>query len=218
VTITLDDVYDLGGLFYQWETATAAAASVFHIDPFDEPNVQESKDNTKRLLGEFESTGRIEFDSAPILDGPEKIYGNVPPAASSLGVINNLFSQRKHGDYLAIMAYLPRVPEVEELLERLRSLVRNRLKIPVTVGFGPRFLHSTGQFHKGGTPNGLFLQLVHTPAKDFAIPEESYGFATLFRAQAAGDYLSLKKRNKPVVSIHFSDYTAGLNSIIEKTI
>ncbi len=201
VWIEIDDLYELGGLFYHWEIATAAAASIIHIDPFDEPNVQESKDNTKRLLDEFKSTGKVEFDSSPLLDGPTKVYGNTPAAGDVRGILNNLFAGRKDGDYLAIMAYLPRKSDVEKLLSRLQTVLRDRLKIPVTVGYGPRFLHSTGQFHKGGTKNGLFLQLVHEPEKDFAIPGESYTFANLFHAQAIGDYISLKTKEKPVVSI-----------------
>lgn len=201
IVIVIDDLYDLGGLFYDWEIATATAASIIRIDPFDEPNVKESKDNTKRVLDEFKSTGNMQFDSSPILDGEIKAYGNVAPAGDVPGIIKNLFSGRKSGDYLAIMAYLPRTTETAKYLASLQSSLRDRLRIPVTVGFGPRFLHSTGQFHKGGTKNGLFLQLVHEPQKDFAIPGESYTFKNLFRAQAIGDYVSLKSKEKPVVSV-----------------
>ncbi|HEY9166775.1 MAG TPA: glucose-6-phosphate isomerase [Candidatus Kryptonia bacterium] len=214
VSIQLDEVFDLSGLMYQWEVATAAASAIIRVDPFDEPNVTESKDNTKMLLHQFESKGSIQFDEVPLISGPEKIYGNVERSGNVYSVLNSLFGRNKAGEYLAIMAYLPRVDEVDELLERLRVLLRNRLRIPATVGYGPRFLHSTGQFHKGGTPNGLFLQFVHSPAATYKIPGEDYDFATLIRAQAAGDYLALKRKGKPVVSIHLSDYLADLKKII----
>jgi glucose-6-phosphate isomerase len=217
VQIEIDNIYELGGLFYHWEVATAAAASIMRIDPFDEPNVQESKDNTKRVLNEFRSTGRIEFDAAPILDGEMRVYGNVATAGDVDGVLTNLFAGRKAGDYLAIMAYLPRLQKVDELLSRFQAELRDRLKIPVTVGYGPRFLHSTGQFHKGGTKNGLYLQFVHQPQKDLAIPGESYTFSNLFLAQAAGDYISLKSKDKPVVSIVLGgDFYKQLAGIVGK--
>ncbi|MCL4538600.1 MAG: glucose-6-phosphate isomerase, partial [Bacteroidetes bacterium] len=217
VRIEIDDVYELGGLLYQWEIATAAAASMMRIDPFDEPNVQESKDNTKRVLNNFKSTGKIEFDASPLFDGEVKVYGNIAASSDVQGILSNLLTGRKADDYLAVMAYLPRLQKVDELLSRLQAELRDRLKIPVTIGYGPRFLHSTGQFHKGGTKNGIFLQLVHQPEKDFAIPGESYTFSNLFLAQAVGDYLSLKSKEKPVVSIVLGgDFYRQLEEIIGK--
>lgn len=217
VIVEIDDIYDLGGLFYDWEVATAAAASIIRIDPFDEPNVKESKDNTKRVLDVFESTGKMDFDVAPMLDGEIKVVGNVEPAKDFSGVLNNLFSQRKVGDYLAIMAYMTRTDGATKQLESLQASLRDRLRIPVTVGFGPRFLHSTGQFHKGGTKNGLYLQLVFEPENDFAVPGESYSFKELFRAQAIGDYVSLKTKGKPLVSVVISaDYPLKIEEMFDK--
>lgn len=217
VIVEMDDLYDLGGLFYNWEIATATAASLLRIDPFDEPNVKESKDNTKRVLDEFKSSGKMEFDSSPLHNGNQKVYGNIAPAGDVALILNNLISGNKAGDYLAVMAYVPRRREVEELLGRLQSSLRDRLRIPVTIGFGPRFLHSTGQFHKGGTKNGLFLQFVHEPEKDFQIPGESYTFRNLFRSQAIGDYVSLKSKGKPVVSVDLGkDFLPALTEVIGK--
>ncbi|HUI30078.1 MAG TPA: hypothetical protein VLX91_07665 [Candidatus Acidoferrales bacterium] len=219
VVVEMDDLYDLSGLFYDWEIATAAAASIIRIDPFDEPNVKESKDNTRRVLDDYKSTGKMEFDSSPIADGETKIYGNVAVAGDTIGVLNSLFAGRKPGDYLAVMAYLPRRSKVEEFLVRLQASLRDRLRIPVTIGFGPRFLHSTGQFHKGGTKNGLFLQFVHEPRKDFEIPGENYSFKSLFRAQAIGDYVSLKSKQKPVVSVELNgDPVVQLEEIFKKVV
>lgn len=219
VTIEIEDIYELGGLFYNWEIATTAAASILRIDPFDEPNVKESKDNTKRVLDEFKSTGKMEFHQSPFLDGEIKVYGNSTTSGDVHGILNHLFSGKRTGDYLAIMAYLPRKSEVDELLTKLQAALRDRLRIPVTVGYGPRFLHSTGQFHKGGTRNGLFLQFVHEPEKDYAIPGESYTFKNLFRAQAIGDYISLKTKDKPVVSVVMKgNFLEQLRAIIGKVI
>lgn len=217
IHIEIDDPYELGGLFYQWEIATAVAASIMHVDPFDQPNVQESKDNTKRVLGEYASGGKIEFDLSPLLEGEPMVYGNVAPAGDVQGILSSLFAGKKENDYLAVMAYLPRLPKVDSLLDSLQARLRDRLRIPVTVGYGPRFLHSTGQFHKGGTNNGLFLQLVHRPENDYVVPGEAYRFSELLLAQAAGDYKSLKSTGKPVVSIMFSgDYRKQLEDIVGK--
>lgn len=219
ILIEIDDLYDLSGLFYDWEIATAAAASIMRIDPFDEPNVTESKDNTKRVLDEFKSTGKMEFESSSLLGGEAKVYGNVAASGDVAGILKNLFAGKKDRDYLAIMAYVPRRSELEEFLGRLQGSLRDRLRIPVTIGFGPRFLHSTGQFHKGGTMNGLFLQFVHEPVKDFAIPGEDYSFNNLFRAQAIGDYVSLKTKKKPVVSVELRGESIGqLREIFKKII
>lgn len=214
ITIELDDPYDIGGLFYHWEIATAAAASILSIDPFDEPNVQESKDNTRHVLQEYESTGTMDFGTSSLLESPMRVYGNAQPANSVQDILNNLFSGRKSGDYLAMLAYLPRTVETGEMLFKMQSLLRNRLRVPVTVGYGPRYLHSTGQFHKGGTPNGLFLQLVHDPVNDYAVPGEKYSFSALFRAQAIGDYISLKSKSKPIVSLMLGkDFMSGLKEL-----
>jgi transaldolase/glucose-6-phosphate isomerase len=212
VSIEMDEVYDLGGFFYDWEVATAAAASIMRIDPFDEPNVKESKDNTKRVLDEFSREGVSEGEPInvglePVLlsNAEMKIYGNIGTADTLVGILKNLFAGKKEGDYLALMSYFPRRKEYEEFLVELQASLRDRLHIPVTSGFGPRFLHSTGQFHKGGTKNGLFLQFIHQPENDFEIPGESYTFKNLFRAQAIGDYISLKSKGKPVVSIELEN-------------
>jgi glucose-6-phosphate isomerase len=217
IVIETDDIYDLGGLIYDWEIAAAAAASVVRIDPFDEPNVKESKDNTRRVLDGFKSTGRIEFETSPLLDGEVRVFGNVAASVDVAGTLRNLFERRREGDYLAIMAYLPRNTATQNLASILQNSLRDRLQIPVTVGFGPRFLHSTGQFHKGGTKNGLFLQFVHDPKKDFEIPGENYSFKILLRAQAIGDYLSLESKEKPVVSLELvGDPVAQLDGIFKR--
>jgi glucose-6-phosphate isomerase/transaldolase/glucose-6-phosphate isomerase len=169
---------DLGREFFRWEVATAIAGHLLEIDPFNEPNVAESKANTKRVL-----------ESLPL--SPPK-----PDAAA--GTLAWLKSQAKPGDYISIQAYLPYSYEFE--LEQLRRRIRDELDgIAVTAGFGPRFLHSTGQLHKGGPNNIIALQLVpNEPTADVPIPGQTYDFATLIGAQSIGDYESLKTHDRRV--------------------
>jgi transaldolase / glucose-6-phosphate isomerase len=188
VTLTLRDKLDLGGEFLRWELATAVAGSVLGIDPFDQPNVQESKDNTKRVLAEFASTGKL----------PE---AHALPAAEAGKAVADLLKQRRDGSYLAYMAYTTRTDASEAALRRARVAVRDSARLATTAGYGPRFLHSTGQLHKGGPPVGLFLQIVERDGVDVEVPGEPYGFSTLKQAQSLGDLQSLQSRNYPVLRI-----------------
>jgi len=147
LTLTLRDSLDLGGAFLQWEVATAIAGSILGIDAFDQPKVQESKDNTKRVLATFTSTGNLPAAEAV-------------PAHQAVQGITDLLSRAKPDANLALMAYTAHTPISERALERLRVAMRDRRRIATTAGYGPRFLHSTGQLHKGGPPVGLFLQIV----------------------------------------------------------
>jgi transaldolase/glucose-6-phosphate isomerase len=192
VTITLRDRLDLGGEFLRWELATAVAGSVMGIDPFDQPNVQESKDNTKRVLAEVAEAGRL----------PEAT--SVGPAEAGRAVAEMLRSA-PDGAYFTIMAYTQRTTTSEAAVGRIRSHVRDHTRLATTSGYGPRFLHSTGQLHKGGPPVGRFLQVVQSDPEDVQIPGEPYGFSTLKQAQALGDLRSLQSRNLPVVRVDLGD-------------
>jgi transaldolase/glucose-6-phosphate isomerase len=210
VRLSMADSLDIGAQFALWEIATATAGAVLGIDAFDQPNVQESKDNTKRLLAEFKKSGS--FSEPPTaLTTPD---ANVIPLAGSrdlkLGhdlsdALAALFAQVKAGDYVAFTAYLEMNAEHRQALHDLRLKVRNALKVATTVGFGPRFLHSTGQLHKGGPDTGVFLQLTADPAFDLAIPGMGT-FKTLERAQSLGDFESLDKRGRRGFRLHL---TAG---------
>ena len=177
----LDDPLRLGGEFFRWEFATAVAGAVLGIQPFDQPNVQEAKDATRGLLAK----GRI----------PD-------PGYEDLGA---LLKEVRPGDYLAIQAYVPRNSDNERRIHEARIRLRDRLRVATTVGFGPRFLHSTGQLHKGGPNTGVFVQVVERPREDLAIPGEPYTFATLFAAQSAGDLQSLRAHGRRVGRVHLSD-------------
>jgi hypothetical protein len=176
---------DLGREFYRWEIATVVAASLLEIDPFDEPNVAESKANTNAVLANL-----------PL---------QAPPADPVAGTMEWLKSQVTPGDYVSVQAYLPYSYEYE--LEHLRRRIRDELDgIAVTAGFGPRFLHSTGQLHKGGPNNVVALQLLPPePTADLPIPGQHYDFGTLIEAQSIGDYQSLKNHGRRVRRVLVED-------------
>jgi glucose-6-phosphate isomerase len=167
---------DLGRLFFLWELATAVAGWVLEINPFDQPNVQEAKDATKRVLDE----GPPELDAG---DLGAVLEGVAPPR------------------YVAIMGYLPYSEETDAAVARYRERLVREHGVATTFGYGPRFLHSTGQLHKGGPGTGVFVQIVHEPSTDFEVPGESYSFATLFRAQADGDLQTLRAHGLDAVRV-----------------
>jgi transaldolase/glucose-6-phosphate isomerase len=188
VTLTLRDKLDLGGEFFRWEVATAIAGSIIGIDPFDQPNVQESKDNTKKVLAEFKAKGRL-----PAADSV--------PAAKARAGLKSLLDRAKPGSYFAIMAYATRTPASETAIAAIRTAVRDRLRIATTAGYGPRFLHSTGQLHKGGPRTGMFLQVVQDDTRDVPIPGQPFSFSVLKQSQSLGDLESLTSRRLPVLRV-----------------
>jgi transaldolase/glucose-6-phosphate isomerase len=220
IRLAMDDSYDIADQFYLWEIATAAAGSVLAINAFDQPNVQESKDNTKALLAQFESTGSMP-EPVPDLDGPEfditYLAGtrSVGRAATPAAAMGALFSQLVPGDYVAICAYVDRNAAHTELLDELRLKIRNANDVATTVGFGPRFLHSTGQLHKGGPNSAVMIQITCDELSDPAIPGMNVGFRTLLAAQALGDWQSLEKRNRRGVRVHLKgDVESALRALI----
>ena len=201
VTLTLRDRLDLGGEFLRWEIATAVAGSVLRIDAFDQPNVQESKDNTKKVLATFKSKGR--------LPAAESV-----PAARAKAGIKSLLERSKAGAYFAIMAYTTRTTASQAAIATIRAAVRDGAHIATTAGYGPRFLHSTGQLHKGGPKTGLFLQVVQDDTKDVPIPGQPYSFSILKQAQSLGDLQSLSSRRLPVLRVTLGrDAAAGWRAL-----
>jgi transaldolase/glucose-6-phosphate isomerase len=194
VTLSLRDKLDLGGEFLRWEIATAIAGSLLKIDAFDQPNVQESKDNTKKVLATYKAKGK--------LPAAESV-----PADSAVAELKRLLARKKPSSYFAIMAYTERTATSERALRQIREVVRDRTRLATTSGYGPRFLHSTGQLHKGGPPVGLFLQVVQEDRVDVPIPGQPYTFSVLKQAQSLGDLESLKSRQLPVLRV-----TLGRNS------
>jgi glucose-6-phosphate isomerase len=195
--LELKDRYDLGAEFFRWELATAVAGSLLGVHPFDQPDVQGSKDNTDRVLEGFRRDGRL-----------------LPVAES--GNLSELLGQAEPGDYLAIMAYIQQDSEIEGLFTELRRRVGGRLGIATTVGYGPRFLHSTGQLHKGGPASGLYLQLTADYARDAPIPGQEYDFGVLAKAQAIGDFGALRSLGRRAVRVHLGhDPAGGLRRLLE---
>lgn len=219
VRITLRDALDLGAQFFVWEFATAVAGALIGIDPFDQPNVQESKDNTASLLSAFKQRGRLPDETPLARDGDVSVYApSVGRGGSTVSeIIASQLKTLKWGNYAAVMAYIEENAEHNRLLTRIRVLIRDATRAATTTGYGPRFLHSTGQLHKGGPPKGVFIQITAGDATDLEIPGEPYTFGTLKRAQALGDLKSLVKRNLPVLRVHIhGDVTEGLAQVLRQ--
>ena len=216
VTIDLDDAYDLGREFFRWEFAVAVAGQVLGINPFDEPNVQESKDNTNRVLQEFEATGKLD---APFVSdsGVTVVIGGTDAAQPSLtGVLEELFEAIVAGDYVAVTAYLQPTERAQQAFDDIRKAIRDSRIVATTLGYGPRFLHSTGQLHKGGPPRGIFLQVTASSARDIPIPGKPFSFGQFKRAQSIGDFQSLVSHARPVVRVHLgTDVDAGLRQLVD---
>ncbi|MDQ6932582.1 MAG: bifunctional transaldolase/phosoglucose isomerase [Candidatus Eremiobacteraeota bacterium] len=205
IRMAMNDAYDLGEQFYLWEIATASAGSILGIDAFDQPNVQESKDNTVRLLQEYAQKGSFS-DPQPSVTSQNAavtyLSGTRGGSEGNLtGALSEVLRAIKPGDYVAITAYIARDGIHRELLQTLRTGIRDAFKVATTVGFGPRFLHSTGQLHKGGPNTGVFLQFTADPPYDMQIPG-MVKFGLLERAQALGDFESLDKRQRRGARIH----------------
>ena len=220
IRLAMNDEYDLGEQFYLWEIATAAAGSVLGIDAFDQPNVQESKDNTKALLAQYEATGSIPEPKPDVegsafnityLSGSKAVAG----ARDATKALAAVFKQVEPGDYVAICAYIARDAAHIATLDELRLKIRDANDVATTVGFGPRFLHSTGQLHKGGPNSAVMLQIVGDEPTDFPIPGMNVGFRTLLAAQALGDWQSLDSRNRRGLRVHLKgDIDAGLRALV----
>jgi transaldolase / glucose-6-phosphate isomerase len=198
VRLDLKDRYDLGAEFFRWEFATAVAGFLLGINPFDQPDVQSAKDKTDSVLEQYRSSGRL-------------------PRVESTDSLQELLAQARPGDYLATMAYLLETPELNQALEALRRKVMERHRISTTLGYGPRFLHSTGQLHKGGPDSGLFLQLTAGHQRDIPIPGQPFTFGILNDAQSLGDLQALQSAGRRVARIHLgSDAEADIMKLVDQ--
>lgn len=230
VTLYLPNKYALAGEFFRWEYATAVAGKILDINPFDEPNVTESKKNTGRLLSYY-----IDHKSLPPVD-PAFTEGNVTLYADEKtlhtlselalqhnynsgdvsGMLAAMINSTRAGDYFALQAYLPNTPEINAALEESRRRLRHATRRAVTVGYGPRYLHSTGQFHKGGPNIGNFIQITTDDPADVAIPGEVFSFGTLKAAQAAGDLEALRSKDRRALRLHVKgDAAEGIKVLLK---
>ena len=218
---TLTDLYDLGEEFFLWEIATAVAGWRLGINPFDQPNVQESKDATRELLEAFKRDGKLQEQTVAAEGEGLTVYADdANRAALGTTGVPGLFKAHlervKPGDYIALLDYFEESEDAEGIVQQIRTHLRDATHCATTTGYGPRFLHSTGQLHKGGPDSGVFIQVTAADARDVEIPGEPYTFSTLKQAQALGDFRSLSTRGRRAVRVEIgSDVTAGLRRLLE---
>jgi transaldolase / glucose-6-phosphate isomerase len=218
----LHDLLDLGEEFYLWEMATAIAGAIIGIDSFDQPNVQESKDNTKHFLEVFKKNGSLPDQELGSEGYGLKAYCDAETIAelgsgAAIDAFVTAHLGRAHGgDYIALLDYITETPEHEEVIQAIRTHLRDALHVATTTGYGPRFLHSTGQLHKGGAASGLFIQVTADNAVDVPLPNEPFTFGILKQAQALGDFQSLSSRHRRAIRLHLgADVAAGLARLLE---
>ncbi len=207
IVIDVDSSLDLGAQFYIWEFATAVACSILGVNSFDQPDVQDAKTRTLAGIAAYKQTGKLDFGTPVITFSAGDVFSNQELAwnkAQSIRQVIDLFLEKllKKGDYVAINAFLPRTPAMEADLQQLRYQILEKYGNAVTLGFGPRFLHSTGQLHKGGPNTGVFIEFTSDPISDMEIPGEGLTFGTMAMAQALGDYQALEAKGRRLLRIH----------------
>ncbi|GAB3237481.1 hypothetical protein GCM10027346_29100 [Hymenobacter seoulensis] len=217
ITILMNNPLDLGQEFFRWEVATAVASAVLEINPFDQPNVQAAKTATDQLMKVVVEKGALPEGTAPVLEENGIAYYTSVSGGSATEVLRAFFNQSEPGNFLCIQAYLQETPALNEELQDLRSLVQQQLHIATASGYGPRFLHSTGQYHKGGPDAGLFLQLTTDHAQDLPLPGRPYTFGTFQNAQAAGDLQALHNYNRRTLRVHLGSAgaEAGVATVLQ---
>ena len=224
VEIELADTYDLGQEFFRWEIATAVAGSILKINPFNQPDVEASKIVTRQLTEAYEKTGKLPEEAPLFDDGNIKLFTDERNAAnlntlagsdrSLTGFLRAHLSQFNPGDYMALLGYIEMNSAHEESLQAIRHAVRDRMQVATSLGFGPRFLHSTGQAYKGGPNTGVFLQITCDDANDLPVPGQKYTFGIVKAAQARGDFQVLADRKRRALRVHLpKDVDAGLKSL-----
>ena len=201
IRIAIDDVYELGGEFFRWEFATAVAGAIIEIDPFNQPDVEASKIATKKLTSQFEATGTLPAETPAFEETGIKVFGQTA-GRTLTDTLRAHLDSIKAGDYFALLAYIEMNPAHEVALTAMRQRVRDAKRVATCLGFGPRFLHSTGQAYKGGPNTGVFLQITADDANDLAIPGQKYTFGIVKAAQAQGDLTVLRERGRRALRIH----------------
>jgi transaldolase/glucose-6-phosphate isomerase len=205
IRIPVADAYQLGAEFFRWEIATAVAGAILGINPFDQPDVEASKIATRRLTEAFEQTGAL----------PQEAPTSESNGLQWFGDLRGLLASLSSGDYFATLAYIQMNSAHEAALQAIRTRVRDAKRVATCLGFGPRFLHSTGQAYKGGPNTGVFLQVTSDAgARDLPVPDQKYTFGIVKAAQASGDLQVLRERGRRAVRVHLgSDVEAGLAAL-----
>ena len=223
ILIEIEDLYEIFGQFFTWEIATAVAGSVMGINPFNQPDVEAAKIETRALTDEYEKTGELPQRKPVLSESGIELYATeayaaelraAAPTDTLTGFLRAHFDQLRPGDYFAVLAFLPMFPEHEAAIQLLRHKVRDRKRVATCLGFGPRFLHSTGQDYKGGPNTGVFLQITAKHVDDVDIPGQQYTFGVVIDAQAAGDLAVLESRGRRALRVQLgTDVAAGLNAL-----
>jgi glucose-6-phosphate isomerase len=223
IHIEIEDLYEIFGQFFAWEVATAVAGAVMGINPFNQPDVESAKIETRALTAAYEETGKLPERQPVLTDAGIKVYATeayaatlkaAAPGQTLAGLLREHLNQIQAGDYFAALAYLPMFPEHEAAIQVMRHKVRDAKRVATCLGFGPRFLHSTGQDYKGGPNTGVFLEITADHGVDVAIPGQKFSFGVVIDAQAAGDFAVLEARGRRAVRIHLgADVAAGLKTL-----
>jgi glucose-6-phosphate isomerase len=215
VTILMREPLDLGAEFFRWEVATAVAGAVLRINPFDQPNVQESKTATDRVMKVVQEQGHLPAGPAAAAEADGVSYFTDAKGDGAVGTLKAFFDQAKAGDFVNLQAYLTESDAITAELQAFRKLVQEHLHIATTSGYGPRFLHSTGQYHKGGPNTGLFVQFTHQSPVELPLPGRSYSFGTFENAQAQGDLETLQQYKRRTLHIDLGgDAEASLPKVV----
>jgi transaldolase/glucose-6-phosphate isomerase len=216
VRIDLLDHEDLGGQFFQWEFATAVAGAEIGINPFDQPDVEAAKVETRKLTSEYERTASLPPEEPFFESAGFALFGE-PPEGGGDSLVSNIaahLDRLDRGDYFAALAFIPMTVEHERTLTDIRRLVRDHRGVATCVGFGPRFLHSTGQAYKGGPNSGVFLQITCDDPIDVDVPGRKYTFGVVKAAQARGDFQVLTDRGRRTLRVHIrGEVGAGLDAL-----
>ncbi|HEY8988001.1 MAG TPA: hypothetical protein VIM39_03195, partial [Candidatus Limnocylindrales bacterium] len=221
IRIAIADPIDIGAEALRWEVATAIAGVVLGIDPFDQPNVEEAKELTRKVLAAASAGERRSTPRATLVADAETgitLHGDAPLRLTGgdgdlVGELARHLARRKPNAYLAIQAFIAPTPATDEAIQRLRSVLRDATRCATTAGYGPRFLHSTGQLHKGGPPTGWFLQLTSDHPVDRPIPGWPYTFGRLIDAQAEGDFAAIESHDLPILRVHLADPATGIGAL-----
>lgn len=216
IRVLWDDPYDLGGDVIKWSVATALLGYLLELNPFDEPNVKESKDTTQALLQHYAQHGRLpEDEPAAFSDEQLAVFGEVAGQPASLEqCLRDVLQRLRSADYITLLSFLPRTPQLDDALVALRRRLAEQTRHATMLGFGPRYLHSTGQLYKGGPDAGVFFLLTAESTEDLSIPGEPFTFSVLKHAQALGDYQAMRQHGRRILRIHLKGKVdAGFASV-----
>ena len=226
VRLSMADRFDLAGEFFRWEFATAVAGAVLGVNPFDQPDVEASKVATRALTDAYETSGGLPAEHPVAEDGPLTAYANDVNLGALRGteleeLVGTYLARAAQHDYVALLAYLEMTDAHIEPLQRIRHVVRDRRRVATCLGFGPRFLHSTGQAYKGGPASGLFIQVTGDDPVDLAVPGRRFSFGVVKTAQAQGDFTVLSARRRALrlhITGDLADGLARIGAIVERVL